>query len=206
MERESLHEIPPSSSSLPDEPDFSIGRSRLVIDSQENNKFPPQSSALCQMHPWCSSAQNNPLAPWMSLLFAPLAWSSSLFLPGGDSGIYFLPYYHVQAIAHHGSKTISYHFWSFQANSSYISSTKLMTFFIYDCGNNSITWVIRGWRYTFATPRAEQCSYHWLQPLFVVITSSALVQGNCIKICHPNSDLFVFLYVLHATYFSLFRA
>jgi len=51
MERESLHEIHPSSSSLPDEPDLSIGRTRLVIDSQESNEFPSQPSALCQMHP-----------------------------------------------------------------------------------------------------------------------------------------------------------
>lgn len=73
MERDSLHEIHPSSSSLPDEPDFfPPGRSRLVIDCQESNEFPPWSSALCQIHPWCDSADNNPLAPWMSL-FSPLA-------------------------------------------------------------------------------------------------------------------------------------
>lgn len=96
-----------------------------------------------------------------SLLQRPEA-ALPLFLPGDDSGIYFLPYYQVEAIAHHGSKAISEHLRSFQANSHYISSTKHMNYFfflIYDCGNNS-TWVTRGWTWTFATPRAEQCSYH----------------------------------------------
>lgn len=47
MESESLHEIHLSSCSLPDELDFSIGGSKMVIDSQESNEFPPRSSALC---------------------------------------------------------------------------------------------------------------------------------------------------------------
>lgn len=125
MERDSLHEIHPSSSSLPDEPDFSPGRSRLVIDSQENNEFPPRSSALCQIHPWCDSAHNNPLAPWMSL-FSPLAWSSSL---SGSAWRWLRELFSSLLLGPSNctsqNKPISWHFWSFQANCNYISLTKL---------------------------------------------------------------------------------
>lgn len=42
-----------------------------------------------------------------------------------------------------------------------------------------------------------------LQPLFVFI-SSVLARWNFMKICHPNSNLFLFLYMLHVNHFSLF--
>lgn len=163
MERESLHEIHPSSSSLPGEPDFSMGRSRPVIDSQESNEFPPRSSALCQMRPWCDSAQNNPLAPRVSLLFAPAAWSSSPSVSPWRRLRDLFPSL-LPSWSNCASRIESY-FRTFEKLPGKLplyffnKAHELFFFFIYDCGNNS-TWVIQGWRWTFATPRAEQCSYH----------------------------------------------